>query len=150
MAISENAATDLSTVTESMLFAPQRHAFALQNLGKPVYQFDFFEVAVDYGGDPTIRNGVPKTIALTIRNKYKVMENFNLHWYLPDGWVVEPSTDTKVFVSNTYIREPETTVTFTLKADSVTCISNRCTVELSVTGRPTVMLVPILLLNDND
>jgi hypothetical protein len=146
--LAEHAPTDLSDLDPQTLYAP-KHGGVLRNLGQPVYRFDFFEVAVDYGCAPTIRDGVPKTITLTIRNTYKVMENLNVHWYLPTGWRVSPSADAKVFLPNAYVGTPEASVSFTLEADAITRPSNRCVVELSVEGRPTALTVPIILLNGN-
>ena len=144
--IAEAQATDLSGMTDAALFAPQGLSW---NLGQVVFRFDFFEAAVDYDGDPLIRDGEPKAIELTIRNAYKVMENLNLHWHLPDGWRVRPSADAKVFVPNAFLGAPETIISFELETDAVTRPSNRCAVELSVEGRPTLMLVPVVLLNGN-
>lgn len=152
--IAENAPTDLSDLDVQTLYAPkpgtrQGRWHLMRNLGQPVYRFDFFEVAVDYGCAPIIRDGVPKTITLTVRNTYKVMEHLNVHWYLPAGWRVSPSADARLFLPNEYLGTPEASASFTLEADTVTRPSNRCVVELSIEGRPTVMTVPIILLNGN-
>jgi hypothetical protein len=141
--------TDLSDVSAARLRAPDGGASLWRNLGRAVFRFGFFEVAVDYAGDPTIRNGKLKTIGLTIRNTYKVMANLALHWHLPEGWRAQPATDAQVFVPNAGLGTPETTVTFSLEAERVTQPCTRCAVELSVEGRPTVMLLPVVLMNGN-
>lgn len=140
--------TDLSDVSAARLRAPDGGTSLWRNLGQALFRFDFFEVAVDYG-DPAIQSGEAKAIALTIRNTYKVMANLAMHWYLPEGWRVRPAADAQVFVPNAGVGAPETTVTFLLEAERVTQPCTRCAIELSVEGRPTVMLLPVVLMNGN-
>ena|GEM_PF-5724985 len=147
LSITAGEASTLSEEEAARLYSPG--AGGVRDLGQPVYRFGYFEVAIDIVGDPSIRNGVSKTIGLTIRNRYKFMENFGLRWYLPEGWHIQPATEAFVHVPNAGLGRPEATVEFSLVADAVHAPVNRCVVELSVVGRPTVFSVPVVLLNGN-
>jgi hypothetical protein len=119
------------------------------NMNGPVYRFLDFEVGVDYSAQgPVIRDAVPTTVRLHIRNTYKVQANLGLHWYVPEGWKVSPSADGALLALPAHMGEP-LEATFTLEAPAVRAPMNRAAVELTVAGRPTVMLVPITLMNGN-
>ena len=161
--LSEHLATDLSQVNVDALMAPDprartvdtllAHPFAppeFDNLGATVHRFDFFQVAVDYGGDPLVRDRQLKSVTLRIRNLYKVQDNVNIHWYTPPGWSVSPSPDGRVFVPCGWLALGATAeVTYELMAERVETPIVRFAVELTITGRPTVMLVPVMLVNGN-
>ncbi len=115
------------------------------------YDFDFFTVRVDYGeGGPLIRDGQPKQVTVTIENRYKkIQANLSLHWYLPDaGWSVAPSADGYAMSFGWRSSEP-LTVPFAFSAARITRSTNRAVLEITIEGRPTVMHVPIVLLNGN-
>ena len=107
-------------------------------------------MAVDYGGDPLVRDRQLKSVTLRIRNLYKVQDNVNIHWYTPPGWSVSPSPDGRVFVPCGWLALGATAeVTYELMAERVETPIVRFAVELTITGRPTVMLVPVMLVNGN-
>ena len=142
-------ATDLSDVKPEWLLAGGLREGLYWNINGPVYRFPDFEVGVDYGLDgPAIRNGEAKAVKLTIRNTYKIQANLALHWYLPDGWRVSPGVDGHLLSLPGHLGRP-LEVTFTLETDTVRGPLQRAAVELTIPGRPTVMLVPIALLNGN-
>jgi len=147
--IADDQRTHVSETIAESLLAADEGAFITADLGCPVYRFGFFDVAVDYDGDPSIRDGVPKSVGLTIRNRYKFMENLGLHWYLPEGWRVHPSANAQVYVPNAAMGRPETRLSFAVETDVVQRPVNRCIVELATSARPTVLNVPIVLLNGN-
>ncbi len=147
--ISPDKATDLTGVSAEALMAGPWAATLYENLGKPVFRFDFFDVAVDYGGEPTIRDNTPKKIWLRIRNTYKVQANLNIRWYAPEGWRVHPARTGMVFSPPSWWGDPPQVVEFSLEAEKVESFMNRLVVELTIDGRPTVMLVPVTLLNGN-
>jgi len=148
VAIVEGAATDVSGDEAASLAASDGGESLRASMTAPVFHFDFFSVEVDYGDSPTIRDGEPKTVALTLRNTYKVQANVSLHWYLPAGWRVSPAGDGVVMSLPAHLGEA-VALEFTLHAERVEKAMNRCVVELTVEGRPAVMLVPITLLNGN-
>jgi len=119
------------------------------NLGGPVFRFPDFEIGVNYGEEgAVIRNGVPRKIRLRIRNIGKFQANLALHWYLPEGWHVGPSADGALLSLPAHFRPP-TEVEFTVETQSVQGTMNRAVIEITISGRSTVMLVPITLLNGN-
>ena len=138
---------DLSGVSVECLKA-NGYQPAYGNRGGPVYYFDFFDVAVDYLGEPSIRDGQPKTVRVKIFNKSNWQTSLNLRWYLPEGWQISPAPVAAVF-SQTAPLGPPLSFDFTFTADRVTAPSNRAVLELTSDGRPMTMLVPLLLLNGN-
>ncbi len=115
-----------------------------------IHRFPFFEVALDYGDDPLVRDGAPKTVTLRIRNLYKIQENMRLHWYLPEGWQVSPAQDGSVFVPTPMMAlHSSVDVPFQLCTEKMHGDVARAVVELTIPGRPTVMLVPVVLVNGN-
>ncbi|HUU23775.1 MAG TPA: ADP-ribosylglycohydrolase family protein [Phycisphaerae bacterium] len=138
--------TDLSSLTDASLFASDGGASLYAAPRGPVFRFDFFDVAVDYGDAPYIRDHVPKAIGITIRNHYRVQATVNVHWYAPEGWRVRPSADGTVFLSHGWLGGPKT-LEFIVEAEQVRRPANRLVVELTIDGRPLTMLVPITLLN---
>ena len=112
------------------------------------FRFPFLTVDVDYGDDPGLRNGEPKTLRITLREPYKVQSNVSLHWYLPAELTIQPA-DTCLVQCLPAVLGPPVTVEFTLLANQVYRAITRAVLELTVEGRPTVMTVPITLLNGN-
>jgi hypothetical protein len=140
-------ATDLSDATAAKLRCGDAGKF-LAHLNSPRYDFDQFTVYVDYGDEPTIRNGTPKAVRLTLANSYKIQANVTVHWYAPAGWQVRPAPDSYVLTFPAHFGPPPV-LEFQVLAEQVTQATNRLVVELTIAGRPTVMLVPIVLLNGN-
>ncbi|MBN2582185.1 MAG: ADP-ribosylglycohydrolase family protein [Planctomycetes bacterium] len=117
-------------------------------VGAARYRFDFFDVDVQADGGPTIRDGQAKVVRLTIHNRYKVQANVLVRWHMPDGWRVEPAR-TALAQSWPGILGGPVTVVATLCATEVRESVVRCVAELSIDGRPTVVLVPVILQNGN-
>lgn len=88
VAISDGKVTDFSGTDKSYLYTsiPIEHIYRRG----PVYEFDFFEVTVDYIDEPFINNMTPKRISVIIENKYKIQEKINIFWYVPENCVVRP------------------------------------------------------------
>ncbi len=138
--------TDLAGLDTEALRSDDGGASLYTCVRGPIFRFDFFTVSVDYGDGPDVRRDEPVTIRLTIRNLYRVQARLSLHWYLPDGWHIDPAPDGGVMSLPPHLGPP-VTVEFTLLADRVERAMNRCVVEFAIDARPTVMLVPITLLN---
>lgn len=142
---SDTAATDLADFHPQDLMASKNDYDFLTQLTGPVFSSDFFTVAADYADSPLIASQGRKTIRLTVRNTQKIQTNVSLHWYVPEGWQVLPALDA-VFMSLPW---KTATLEFTLQAPDIKKTLNRAVVELTTDGRPTVMLVPITLMNGN-
>jgi ADP-ribosylglycohydrolase len=145
--IVEGAETQADTSAEELV-SGDGGAFLYTSMDGPTFRFDFFEVSVDYGAQPFIRDGEPKALEVTIHNTYKTQANLSLHWYLPQGWEVSPSADGYA-MSLPARFGPPCTLSFSICADRVTRTMNRGALEITIEGRPTAMLVPITLLNGN-
>ena len=148
MVIAESQKTDLSDVDVKMLYAANNGAEFYGNMNGTTHRFDFFTVEVGYGTSPLIRSGEPKELTVTIRNNYRAQANISAHWHLPAGWQVLPGADGVIQSLPTWLGGP-TPVKFTLQAEKVDRAMNRAVLELTIEGRPTVMLVPVTLMNGN-
>lgn len=147
--ISQDIPSDLSDLKDEMLFAGPNGKSIYKNINGPTYSFDFFDVMVDYIDGSAVKDNTPKKIKLTIENKYKVQEMINIQWYTPDNWCVQPSKSGKVFVGLSFVVDNKKEIEFELTADKVESKVNRFVVELTIDGRHTAMLIPVVLLNGN-
>jgi hypothetical protein len=144
----EDAPGDTSDASVDGLKAGDVAESLYRHINGTVHRFDFFDVAVDYGGSATIRDGEPKQIVLTVTNKYRISATLDVHWYVPEGFVVSPSADSSMHVKQTVFEAPKTHE-YTVCAERVPAGVTRMAVELTSNGRPLVMLVPIALINGN-
>ena len=139
--------TDLADLKPESLLAGPFAAALYANLAGPTFRFDFFDICVDCGDEPIIRDGVPKEIRLRINNTYKIQANLNIRWLAPEAWRVLPSRIGQCFSwradSNPIV------AAFVLQTDRVESQIMRLAVEITIDGRPGVMLVPVVLLNGN-
>jgi hypothetical protein len=106
-------------------------------------------VAVDYVEGPFIRDHTPKPIKLRIYNTYRLQATMNLRWYTPDGWEVLPAPIGSIFSLPMVLGENPRELEFKVQVERLTQNINRAAIELTVDGRPTVMLVPVVLHNGN-
>ncbi|MDZ4200242.1 MAG: ADP-ribosylglycohydrolase family protein [Kiritimatiellia bacterium] len=115
----------------------------------PRYDFDGFRIHVEYGPDgPFIRDGVPTKIRLTIHRPSGIQSNLSLQWYVPEGWRVTPSASGYLLSLPGRFGPPQR-LEYHLGTDHVARATNRAVFEITIEGRPTVMLIPITLLNGN-
>jgi len=140
--------TDLKGLDSKKLYHANHGADIYENMNAVKFSFDFFNVEVDYAEGPFIRNHEPKQLAITITNKYRMQANLTLHWYLPKGWQAAPAADAALMSMHSPIGKP-LVVQFSLQTESVERSMNRAVLEITIEGRPTIMLVPITLLNGN-
>ena len=120
----------------------------MRGMKGPVFKYPFFTIELDYQGDPIIVSGQPKTIRLSITNTYVPQANLSFNWYLPHGWTVTPSHRGVVTTIVGPFAKP-VTLEFSLQADEIVESINRASLEITSAGRPTVMNIPITLLNGN-
>jgi len=138
--------TDLAGLSpDSLLGRDFREALYRTPCGT-VHRFRFFDVAVDYGDSPRVMSGCPKTISLTVTNNYKIAATLDVRWYVPEGWSVLPSRESTLHVKQAPFGKT-TTASFTVQAERVPPGPSRMVVELTMAGRPMVMLVPVVLTN---
>lgn len=142
--ISDLKQTDISDLTDDKLVCLENKKSIYQNINGPIYKFDSFDILVDYVDGPYIKDEIKNRIKIKINNKYKVRESINIKWYLEDGFEMSPSKEGKVF---TVIGLTE--IEFEFSKEKVDKNTNRFVLEITVDGKHTVMLVPIILLNGN-
>lgn len=143
-----DAPTNLSDVNPAAMHAGGFRDALYANLNAPVYRFPEFSVAVDYGEEgPYLRDGEAKTLQLRIAHNSKTQANIALHAYTPEGCRITP-TDGNILALQGFLGGTPP-VTLTVEAEAVRGQLLRAAIELTIPGRPTVMVVPITLLNGN-
>jgi ADP-ribosylglycohydrolase len=141
--------TDLAGLKVGALMAGADIAEMYADRDAAVWKFDFFEVVVDYGPEgPLAKDGIAKTIKIRIYNRYKTQANLSLHWYASEGWIVTPSRDGYCMSLPAHLGEP-LELTYTVTIAQINVPLARGVFEITIAGRPTVMLVPVILVNGN-
>ena len=143
-----NAPTDLSSLRVDSLLSDETTKMILSHVHGPLYRFDFFDFGLDYEDGPFLRDGIPCTIRVKAYNTYKVQANLNIRWYAPEEWRIFPAREGRTFSLPAHLGDA-VELTFQIETDHVPSNVNRAVLEFTVDGRPTVMLVPILLANGN-
>jgi len=142
--------TDLADLQDASLKASDEGRSIWNGMNGTRFDFDFFTVNVNYGVEgPVIRDGQPKVVTVTIHNRYKIQANLSLHCYLPEtGWKVSPSADGYALSLPGALGKPPE-IEFSFTAEHLTKSTSRAALEITIEGRPTVMFVPITLINGN-
>lgn len=143
LALSTGEATDTSALDIASLLAKPELLERFRRVNGPVYQYDFFEVYVDYGEDPYISSHETKSVRIVIRNTYKLQANLHLRWHGNDALTVA-SPVRNLFSPLAFM--PDMEAIFEVQAGELTSHQNRLVLEITQAGRPTVMHVPLLLL----
>lgn len=146
--ISEYKETDVSSLDKNALYADCKVKEMLMHSNGPVYSFPFMKVHLDYCEGAYIKDGIPKKLKLVIENTYKLPANINICWYAPEGFSILPSKKGKVYLNHVYVNGKRE-VEFEIMAETVPANVNRFAVELTVDGMSTVMLIPVVLINNN-
>jgi len=148
LVIDDAAATDLSGVDEETLYGGAIMMELYSDMLSTNHSFDFFDVAVDYGESPLIKRGESRSFTLAISNKSNTQANMKVKCYVPEGMSVTPP-DGCCFLNYGGTGQEKKEITLEVLAERLEPGVNRLVVELTIDGRPTVMLVPITLLNGN-
>ena len=145
--LSNKQKTDLADLEISSLKCKDNGKQYLDRLNKQSFEFDLFTVYVDYDNDPLVQPGVPKKLKLKLINNSRLQMNLSFHWYIPEGWEVFPSVDAYELSLPHQLWGKPVEMEFELGTENVTRSMNRAVLEITIEGRPTVMLVPISMLN---
>lgn len=145
--LSEIKATDLADLSEKQLFSETRGKSIYRSLNAPIYKFGNCDVIVDYLEGPYVKSASPKKVKLKIEGRFKTQESINIKWYNDEGWIIGPAKYGKVFIGGFGTENVE--FEFELYSEKVHDFVNRFAVELTIEGKHTVMLIPIVLLNNN-
>lgn len=142
---------DLQNAAELVdsLKARDHGASIYRSMNGPRFDFAFFSVAIDYGDTPKIVDGEPKMVRLTVYNQYKVQANLLVRWLTPPDWTVSPSGSAYALSHPANLSREPVIFSFEVTVPRITRAMERAVVEITIEGRPTVMTVPITLLNGN-
>jgi hypothetical protein len=142
--LSEIKPTDLSDLSKDSLYSVNKRESFYDAMKGPVYKFTFFDARLEYIDGPFLTGSKQKQIRLTIENKSNIQENINIKWYTDDGWSVAPVKCAKIFAGTWFARQRE--MVFELSKEVIDRPVNRFTIELTIDGRHTAMLIPVVLL----
>jgi len=137
--------TDLSGLTKESLYRGKNANYILSHFGGPVYKFDFFNIYIDYKGNPYIKENETKKIAVTIENTYRIPERVNLRWHLPEDFSISPSRRASSYIIH-HDNGGVVSFDFEIIAGERVENTNRLILEATVEGRSTCMLVPVVLI----
>jgi ADP-ribosylglycohydrolase len=142
IALVSDQPTDLSDL-DPAAFGSSDAGLALHGSATSVtHRFDWFQVAIDYQGDATIQARIPRTLRVRVTNTYKTSEMLHVRLYGPSGATFSPAGTTSVFCPTF---DPVRIVPMEITLDTVEP-TNRLVVQVTVAGRATVMLMPVVLL----
>jgi len=110
------------------------------------YTFPFFNIAVEYITGVATQPGEAAKIRLIIANKYRIQAGLTIRWFAPNGWNVGPAFEIKTHVGPEHWSNREVSHTFDLVPSENATATSRFVVEVTVDGRTTTMLVPVILL----
>jgi len=139
--------TNAPAVSNDVLYADKK---ALTHMNTPANRFSYplYDVAVEYVSGVALVPGKTAKIRLTITNKYRIQAGFNIRWYSPDGWKISPGPECKCYVGQSNWPNNVSCLEFELTPPDPATATSRFVIEITVDGRGTVMLVPVLLLLD--
>lgn len=140
------------TLKESTLAAQLRShgggGSLYRSLCGPRYSFPFFELRLDYGDGPEIRDGEEKRLVLIIENRYKTQANLTIQWLSDETWLVAPSRCGAVLSFPPHIGDPAR-IEFRVTIEKIPAASIRASILVHIEGRPTAMAIPVVFLNGN-
>lgn len=144
---SEDLPTDIHDLSVERLKAQTESKRLLQNLNGPVFRFDFFDVALDYGAGPFMCTDKPTSVRLRIYNTYKVQARLNIHWFKPETWQIVPPGDFQILSLPAHLGEP-IELAFQIQANPAERSIQRAVIEIAIDSRPGTMLIPVILTRD--
>ena len=145
--ISGNKKAGFPNFDELSLFAGEFRNTLFENFDSVVHKFDFFDIAVGYGDSPKISLNEPKSVIIKVTNKYRVAANVNFNIFATDEISVSPDC------GSVYVNYPGTEgqnvteIKLEIIAEKLIPGTNYLTAQFTLPGRPTIMHVPITLIN---
>jgi len=123
-----------------------RDAVAYMNTPATRHSFPFYDISLEYVSGISVKPGQSAKLRLTVKNKYRFQAGLNIQCYTPDNWGVLPAKSFKTFVGQSSWYNNSKILDIELQPPEQACSSNRFVIEITVDGRSTVMLIPVLLL----
>jgi len=111
------------------------------------FDFIFAHAVVDYGKEPVIDECGSFDLKVSFKNHFPDPKHLQLRWILPEGWSVTGGRK-QLYLEHDTLRMPrkEAVINVTITANEVVAPMNRLVLEVTSPGRPTVGLIPIILL----
>jgi len=142
----------VSESTSDVLHASSKHGEFLSNL-RSALRFDFIHtrVEIQYATGVNIQAGQEATLHIKLYNLLPDPRHVEITYYLPDGFELlqgrkHVSLRHKAGPEENKCTDNEYTFSVILRAGALIHASNRGVIQMVSTGRPTVMLIPILFL----
>ena len=137
-----------SSVKENTDLYANKQELAYMNTPAVRHSFPLFDIALEYVSGVSVKPGETAKLRLNIKNKYRIQASLNVCCYTPDdySWAVAPAKKFKSYVGATGWYNRSTVIDLELKPNENASASSRFAIEVTVDGRATVMLIPVLLL----
>ena len=132
---------------KEMLFASADIKAWLNNLScETVYDFCHTSVGVTYIGGITIKAGEIREIKVRVKNLSPCRQLYDIEYFMPDGFqVIEPVNHVSVY-TETSLTTDQNIFSVKVRAGEIIKTKNRGIIQIIASGRPTVILIPILFI----
>jgi ADP-ribosylglycohydrolase len=142
--LSETKDTCITDEDKKSLMSNDAGKAITSNPNGPIYKFNECDFELDYS--PFIRTGESTKLTLKIKTNGKAKHQtiLNIKWYNDNEvFTISPSMFQSVFVGDPKPLE------YKITAEGAVPAVSRFVIEVTVSGRHTVMLIPIILLGDH-
>jgi len=117
----------------------------LENIGKIPYDFDLARAYVSYDNSPYIVENEANEVTITLYNKINQQFNLDIKVFADEGLTATPVAGT-VFLG-TIGTEKKKSITLSFTVENLRVNELRAVVQITVKGRHTAMLIPVIFLN---
>ena len=106
-----------------------------------------FNVTLDYVDGISIKANEPKKFTLKIENNIVMQQWLTVIWHLPEGWTMDPGSETVVNLSQRHGVTALTEVDYTVTPAQPEKGFNRIILEIKSNGRLSTMYIPVTLIS---
>jgi len=110
-----------------------------------VRDYHLFQAIMDYGGEPYIQEGIPRTFRLTFDNRLTRQQWLRLAWHLPAGWEVSPAAVLACPLETYGATTGRSMVEFTITPHNLTEERYNLVLEIGSQGHVDLALFPVVL-----
>jgi ADP-ribosylglycohydrolase len=144
-----NEKTELSDLPVEKLMASRQYLEQLSKISSAIkYDFIHSIVEINYVSGANISAGQEASICITVQNKLPDPRHMEVTYFLPEGFELLEGRKHISLSHSTSITSGSYTFNVRLKAGSSVQGTNRGIIQIVAIGRPTVILLPILLLGE--
>ena len=109
-------------------------------------EFPIFDINLDYGEEPYIREGQVKTFRLVVENKLKIQQWLQVQWHLPEGWEITPAPSVSASLEQFHCNIGRTELTFAVTVHGLNRSRYDLVIDVGSVGHHTRGLIPVTLL----